>query len=148
MMLACLASDAVLNTAYAWLCKRRRDYPANADIWSFRRRWPAEKGRIQADLCAGRFRFGLLDRITKADGGDIDLWSARDALVLKALTMVLADVLPVSRRCTHIIHGGQLWWAIMVAEIMSALPGNGGLCPRGIGGNMERPGRLLAAPGP
>ena len=25
---------------------------------------------------AGRFRFGLLDRITKQVGGDIDLWSA------------------------------------------------------------------------
>ena len=72
-----------------------------------RRHWPGEKRRIQADLLAGDFRFGLLDRITKADGTDIDLWSARDALVLKALTIVLADVLPVSPRCTHVKgHGG------------------------------------------
>jgi hypothetical protein len=42
-----------------------------------------------------------------ADGEEVDLWSARDALVLKALTMVLADVLPVSARCTHVKgHGG------------------------------------------
>jgi len=34
-MLVRLASDAVLDAAYAWLCQRRQDYPANADIWSF-----------------------------------------------------------------------------------------------------------------
>ncbi len=105
-MFARLASDAILDAAYAWLCKRRRDYPANADIWSLRWRWPQEKSRIQADLRAGRYRFGLLDRITKADGGDIDLWSARDALVLKALTIVLSDVLPArTETYKHTISG-------------------------------------------
>ncbi len=78
-----LASDAVLDAAFEWLCRRRRDYPADADVWSFRRDWPDEKSRIQADLLAGAFRFGLLDRITLADGSVIDLWSARDALVLE-----------------------------------------------------------------
>ncbi len=102
-----LASDAVLDVAYGWLCHRRRDYPADADVWSFRRHWPGEKRRIQADLFAGDFRFGLLDRITLKDGSDIDLWSARDALVLKALAIVLSDILPVSPRCTHVRdHGG------------------------------------------
>jgi hypothetical protein len=43
-----------------------------------------------------RFRFGLLDRFTKADGSETDLCSACDALALKALTIVLALVLPVS----------------------------------------------------
>ncbi len=52
--------------------------------------------RIKAELVAGRYRFGLLTRITLADGEDIDLWSARDALVLKALTIVLAKHLPIS----------------------------------------------------
>jgi RNA-directed DNA polymerase len=50
---------------------------------------------------------GLLQRVTKADGSsEADLWSARDALVLKALTLVLARVLPVSRHCTHIKGNG------------------------------------------
>ncbi len=81
MLLSRLASDAVLDAAYGWLCHRRRDYPADADVWSFRRHWPWEKKRMQADLIAGVFRFGLLDRVTLKDGSDIDLWSARDALV-------------------------------------------------------------------
>jgi hypothetical protein len=41
------------------------------------------------------------------DGEDADLWSARDALVLKAMALVLGEHLPVSHRCTHIKgHGG------------------------------------------
>ncbi len=101
-LLTALASDATLDAAFAWLCKRRRDYPDHADVWDFRRHWPAEKARLQSDLSAGDFRFGLLDRITRADGDEIDLWSARDALVLKALATVLAGHLPVSRSCTHV----------------------------------------------
>ena len=37
----------------------------------------------------------------------MDLWSARDALVMKALTLVLQPVLPLSPHCTHLKgHGG------------------------------------------
>jgi RNA-directed DNA polymerase len=32
-ILAQLASDDVLDSAYEWLCRRRRDYSANADVW-------------------------------------------------------------------------------------------------------------------
>jgi hypothetical protein len=39
-------------------------YPADADVWSFRRDWAVEKRRMQDDQLAGDFRFGLLDRIT------------------------------------------------------------------------------------
>jgi hypothetical protein len=35
--LARLLSDKVLNSAYEWLCRAWRDYPASADIWNFRR---------------------------------------------------------------------------------------------------------------
>jgi hypothetical protein len=58
-------------------------------------------------LRAGRFRFGLQQRITRENGEEIDLWSARDALVLKALALVLGDPLSISRRCVHVKgHGG------------------------------------------
>ena len=72
-ILAEITSDAVLDAAYSWLCHRRRGYPADADVWSFRRDWPEQKRRIQADLSAGRYRFGLLDRITLASG-DVVSW--------------------------------------------------------------------------
>jgi hypothetical protein len=102
-----LLSDDVLDAAYAWLCRARRDYPASADIWNFRRNWVNERNLIKQEIAADRFRFGLLERIVKPDGKEIDLWGARDALVLKALSIVLGQILPVSSRCTHVKnHGG------------------------------------------
>ncbi len=52
MILAQLTSDDVVVAAYDWLCRRRRDYPPNADIWSFRRSWHEEKVRLKAALRA------------------------------------------------------------------------------------------------
>ena len=102
-----LTSAEVLDSAYEWLYKRRENYPDNAEIWSFRFRWKEEKEKIRADLRAGRYRFSLLKRVTVKSGEAVDLWSSRDALVLKALAVVLIDHLPVSSRCTHLKgHGG------------------------------------------
>ncbi len=74
--------------AAPWLVEGK--YPADADVWSFRQAWAQEKNKLKEALAAGRFRFGLLTRITLKDGETIDLWSASDALVLKALAIVLA----------------------------------------------------------
>ena len=102
-----IASSAVLNEAYDWLCARRINYPAKADIWSFRRDWRAEQQRIQNDLLAGRYRFDTQQRVALKDGSEIDVWRARDALVLKAMTICLGEVLRVSSSCVHVKgHGG------------------------------------------
>jgi len=106
-ILAEITSDAVLDAAYEWLCRRRRYYSANADVWGFRRDWAHEKQRIRDELLSGSYRFSLLARITRKDGEETDLWCSRDALVLKALALVLGSYLPASRRCTHLKgHGG------------------------------------------
>ncbi|MGO9682625.1 MAG: hypothetical protein ACLPTZ_08565 [Beijerinckiaceae bacterium] len=52
---------------------------------------PGEKEKIKRELLSGDYRFSLLSRITLQDGEDTDLWSARDALVLKALAIVLGE---------------------------------------------------------
>jgi hypothetical protein len=86
-----LVSDHVLDTAYQWLRRRRRDYSANSDVWAFRRDWLREKEQIKADLLSGNYRFSLLTRITLKDGEDTDLWSARDALSSKLLRLCSAN---------------------------------------------------------
>ena len=105
-----VAADGLLQQAFDWLCRRRKAYPPHADVWRLRRRWPAEKARIQHDLRAGIYRVGLLTRVTLQRNGrseDIDLWAARDAVVLKALSLALSKVLPLSTACTHLKgHGG------------------------------------------
>jgi hypothetical protein len=121
-ILAQLASDDVLDCAYEWLCRRRRDYSANSDVWAFSRYWQREKEQIKNELLSGNYRFSLLSRITIKDGEDTDLWSACDALVLKALAIVLGEHLPISSRCTHIKgHGGAKF---AVCEVRDHLPDN------------------------
>jgi hypothetical protein len=106
MLIQQIASEATLNEAYAWLCHRRRDYPSNADIWSFRRNWDTERKRLKDDLLTDSFRFDALDRVELRDGSHVDVWTSRDALVLKAMSLCLAQVLPVSPQCTHVKGNG------------------------------------------
>jgi RNA-directed DNA polymerase len=123
MLIEQIASDAILDEAYAWLCQRRRDYHANAEIWSFRRNWPAERRRVQHDLLTNSYRFEALDRVGLKDGCSVDIWTSRDALVLKALTLCLTSVLPVSPSCTHIRGNGGAKAAIR--QVASNLDQNG-----------------------
>jgi hypothetical protein len=121
-----VASDASLDRAYAWLCEQRKAFPENAEVWTFRHRWPDEKPRLRADLLAGRYRFAPLYRVTLSEDGDVDVWRARDVLVLKALTLVLAPHLPVLPCCTHVKgHGGA---KATLREIWAELPAHTFVC--------------------
>jgi RNA-directed DNA polymerase len=120
MLIDRIASDAVLEEAFAWLCHRRKAYHPNADVWSFRRNWQVEKVRLKAALVSGGYRFDVLERIALKDGSSIDLWSSRDALVLKAMTLCLERTLPILPSCTHIRgHGGA---KEAVRQVHSHLP--------------------------
>ena len=76
-------------------------------MWSLRFYWSTEKARLRDELLAGSYCFEPMSRVTKSDGTVIHIWSARDALVLKALAIVLGKHLPVSASCVHVKgHGG------------------------------------------
>lgn len=100
-------TPALLDMAYDALCKSRRRWPADADIWHLRFHWRAERPRILGLLQAGDWQLSPLQVIRKADGTRCAVWSACDALVIRCLTLLLTPVLPVSRLCTHVKgHGG------------------------------------------
>jgi hypothetical protein len=120
LTLADVATDLILETAYAWLCQQRRDWPVEADVWRFRQRWPEEKARIREELLTGTYAITLLRRVTLQNGEEVDLWAARDAVVMKALALVLPHYLPLSPRCTHLKGHGGLKYA--VREVVKALP--------------------------
>ena len=101
-----ILDEGILESAYAWLCKRRRNYPGHADVWNFRRHWRREIVCLRRELLEGSYRLGLLSRTTLENGEEVDLFSARDALVLKALALVLANRLSFSRNCTHLKGNG------------------------------------------
>ncbi|MEN8220412.1 MAG: reverse transcriptase domain-containing protein [Pseudomonadota bacterium] len=112
-----IASDTVLNHAYEWLCKQRQDYSPNNDVWDLRRRWADFKPSLQAKLMAGEYEFSSLDRIHTDKGEVIDLWQSADALVLKAMSIVLGQHLApmLSPNCYHIKGRGGLKGAVRAA---------------------------------
>jgi hypothetical protein len=73
-----IVADGLLETAFTWLCQRRRDYPPEADCWRFRRDWRDDKARIQSDLLEGTYDLGLLSRVTRRDGQTVELWRRCD----------------------------------------------------------------------
>ena len=101
-----ILDEGILDSAYAWLCKRRRNYPDHADVWNFRRHWQREIARLRQELREGSYRLGLLSRTTLENGEEVDLFSARDALFMKALALVLARRLSFSKNCTHLKGNG------------------------------------------
>lgn len=102
-----IASGRVLEEAFVWLCKRRENYSHNNDVWDYRRQWTEIKPYLQEILQAGEYTFSPLTEIRIQDEA-ITFWCSQDALVLKAMTIVLGD-LPVFKECNsyHLAgHGG------------------------------------------
>jgi hypothetical protein len=91
-LLTRLLADATLEEAYAWLCTQRQDYSHNSDVWALRQHWSEVKDGIRRDVAAGTYAFGPV-QVYHIDGETRDVWAARDAVVLKALAIVLGEYL-------------------------------------------------------
>jgi hypothetical protein len=102
-----VASDAVLEQAYRWLCKRRKRYWHNNDVWTLRWRWSEVKAQVRASLLSGTYRFEAMDMIPDSPD-EVALWTSRDALVLKALAIVLTRHLAprLPKTCYHVVDNG------------------------------------------
>ena len=96
-----------MNEAYRWLCQQRKHFPPDADIWSFRYRYPATRSDLLQEINSGWYRFSPQQKIIKSNGEVIHLWGSQDTLVMKLMAGVLGSILPLSSRCTHVKgHGG------------------------------------------
>ena len=118
-----IVSDNTLDQTFLWLCDRRKGYSHNDEVWFLRQRWHNIKRWLQAELSAGRFRFSPLNRIHRADDC-LEIWSALDSLVLKAIAIVLTRNLAptLSKRCTHLAGNGRAKAA--VRQVLGKLPDN------------------------
>ena len=98
-----ITSESVLDQAYAKLCGRRRNYSPNDDVWDLHWRWEDFRPRLRQWWRAGAYRIGPV-RYVRAGDETIEVWSALDALVLKATALVLtAPWLPSrARNCYHL----------------------------------------------
>ena len=91
----------MLETAFAWLCDRREEYADSSDVWNVRRRWTVLMPWLQAELLAGRYRLSPVRRF-HSNGETIELWASLDALVLKALAIVLRNRVDFAPTCFHL----------------------------------------------
>ena len=118
-----IAANEVLEEAFAWLCDRRKNYSHNDEVWQVRERWSGIKTQLQRDLLGGRYRFSPLRRIHRINDR-LEIWSALDSLVLKAVAIVLTGRLAprLSKRCTHLAGNGGAKAA--VRQVLDHLPKN------------------------
>lgn len=106
-MIETIASDAVIDEAYEWLCKKRRNRHANDDIWHLRWHWATLKPDLQRALLTGTYYFSPC-RAVKVEGHSLGMWNAQDALVQKAIAIVLSDrwTKVLSPHCYHLSGRG------------------------------------------
>lgn len=103
-----MVTENLIDESFNWLCKQRKNFPANSDIWDCRFHWNRLKPKLINDLTSNTFNFQPLQKITKSSGEVIHLWTSTDSLVLKLLAQVLQHYLPSSKHCTHLKgHGGS-----------------------------------------
>jgi len=103
-----VASDAVLDKAFYWLREKRKGFSSRADIWDLSWNWADQKEIIKERLLKNDYQFDPL-RIVHCKDDQLEIWSARDTVVFKALALVLSKVFGprISSNCYHIkSHGG------------------------------------------
>jgi len=108
-----IAADSTLDPAYDWLCRQRADYSENSDIWDLRWHWDQIRPIIQHSLVNGDYVFSPLQEY-RFDCDTREVWSAKDALVLKAMSLVLGEHLAphLSDRCFHLAGNGGVKAAV------------------------------------
>ena len=106
MMINELVNTDLLNESFSWLCKQRKHFPDNSDVWDVRFHWNKIKPQLIDELISNTFNFQPLQKITKSSGEVIHLWTSIDSVVLKLLSLVLQRYLPSSKLCTHLKGNG------------------------------------------
>ncbi|MGH1394619.1 MAG: hypothetical protein ACRAVC_11375 [Trichormus sp.] len=99
-----IASDEVLEQALQRMCEKRAHHHFNSDVWQVRRWWQEKKLRIQQLLRAGSYQFREL-RLFWGEDERVEYWSSMEALVLKAMAIVLTQHLQphLSRICVRVV---------------------------------------------
>lgn len=102
-----LFSEALPDTAFRWLKSQRKRFPADADIWHLWLHWPEEKYRLLNEVNADRYQLSPVQLVRTTSGVWQGIWSSTDALVIKCMAILVAEMFPAHARCEHLRgHGG------------------------------------------
>ena len=102
MLIERIVAPDTLHAAWKWLASRRKDSHHNNDYWLCHHRQELEP-RIIEQVRNGTYVFSPC-RSYKG----CSVWSAQDALVLKAMALVLTEYLcpKLSKYCYHLMGNG------------------------------------------
>jgi len=118
----------LFSDAYELLCRSRKNHPPDSDIWSLKRTWHNQVEAIMESFRFGAYQFDVQAKITLSCGETIALWSSRDALIIKVLTVIIQEKLKpfLLKTCYHLKGHGGLKGA--VRNVMEQLPKNKFFC--------------------
>ena len=81
-MITELVSIKLIDEAFRWLCKQRKHFSDNSDVWGVRFHWNKIKPQLIDELVSNTFNFQPLQKIIKSSGEVIQLWTSIDSVVL------------------------------------------------------------------
>ena len=96
-----------LKNAFKWLCAQRKNASPNSDIWDLRLNINTLLPQIASQISAGTYTLSPVKKIT-IQGKQASLWSSKDSLVLKTITLILQKKLSthLSPKCSHLKGNG------------------------------------------
>ena len=101
-------SNPVLEQALKHVSKCRENDSHNNDIWHVRFYWPKIKEEIRHTLLNGTYQLSPVQVCGNKNGHRLTRWTAIDAIVLKAISIVITEPIrqKIDSRCYHIKGNG------------------------------------------
>ena len=81
-----------LNRALESVYKKRRKDSHNSDIWELSLNWEKHRDVIRQDLLSNKINLSPVDIYRSEDGEYYTRWSSKDALVIKAITYLIEEI--------------------------------------------------------
>ena len=118
-VMSLIASRRALDCAYRWYQCCRRDASPHNGFWSLSRQWDRIRDDCRVRLQAGEYTLSPLTQYALADGSYVSQWDPLDAIVLKAMALVLTPLLTSHydlSSATHLKGGGGVKGAVRQAQ--------------------------------
>jgi hypothetical protein len=101
---ASLFDRSLLEVTKEWLFELRKQYSSNSDVWDLCRNWETLKHTLLDALNSGHYEFDPLQRYEVNTGVYLSLWSSRDMIALKVISLTLSKFMNdhLSKTCYHL----------------------------------------------
>jgi len=109
-----VTSNRILELSFQHVSKKRQNDSHNSDIWELRYRWHQYRDEIRTTLLNGTYQLSPIQVCGNKKGHRLTRWTAKDVVVLKAISMVISGSVQqqVDHRCYHIKGNGGLKGAV------------------------------------